>query len=50
MKAWGMRIARRAGAKRARVAPARKIAVNLHRMWLDGSDVEWGTSERLKAA
>ncbi len=38
LKAWGMRIAKRSGAKRARVALARKIAVILHGMWLDGTD------------
>lgn len=38
LKAWGVRIAKRAGAKRARVALARKIAVILHRMWCDGTE------------
>jgi transposase len=38
LKTWGLRIAKRAGAKRARVALARKIAVILHRMWRDGTD------------
>jgi transposase len=38
LKSWGLRIAKRAGAKRARVALARKIAVILHRMWRDGTD------------
>jgi transposase len=38
LKTWGLRIAKRAGAKRARVALARKIAVILHRMWCDGTD------------
>lgn len=41
LKAWGMRIAKRAGARRARVALARKIAVILHRMWLSGTDFQW---------
>jgi transposase len=41
LKAWGLRIAKRAGAKRARVALARKIAVILHRMWRDGTDFRW---------
>ena len=35
LKAWGMRVARRRGMKRAVVAVARKLAVVLHRMWSD---------------
>jgi transposase len=27
--------------KRAKVALARKLAVVLHRMWIDGSDFRW---------
>jgi transposase len=38
LKTWGRRIAKRAGAKRARVALARRIAVVLHRMWCDGTE------------
>jgi hypothetical protein len=33
-----MGIARRRGAKRAKVALARKLAVIMHRMWIDGTD------------
>ena len=43
LKAWGMRLARRIGAKKARVALARKLAVVLHRMWCDGTDFRWTT-------
>ena len=42
LKAWGMAIARRRGLKRAIVAVARKLAVILHRMWLDGAEFRWG--------
>lgn len=42
LKAWGMGIARRRGMKRAIVAVARKLAVILHRMWLDGTEFRWG--------
>lgn len=42
LKAWGMRIAKRSSMKNARVAVARKLAVILHRMWLDGTDFRWG--------
>src|SRR5262249_11829714 len=37
LKRWGMGVAKRRGSKRAKVALARKIAVILHRMWVDGS-------------
>ena len=43
LKTWRLRIARRAGAKRARVALARKIAVILHRVWLDGTEFRCAT-------
>ncbi len=33
LKAWAMRVAARRGAKRAKVALARRLAVILHRMW-----------------
>jgi transposase len=33
LKAWGLRIAKRAGFKKAKVAVARKLAVILHAMW-----------------
>jgi len=37
LKSWAMRIAKRAGMKKAKVALARKLAVILHRMWIDGT-------------
>lgn len=36
LKSWAMKLARRAGMKKAKVALARKLAVILHRMWVDG--------------
>jgi len=42
LRAWGMSIAKRRGMARARVAVARKLAVILHRMWVDGSEFRWG--------
>jgi transposase len=42
LRAWGVAIARRRGAKRARVAVARKLAVIMHRMWVSGSRFETG--------
>lgn len=41
MKAWAMRIADRQGARRAKVALARRMAVILHRMWVDEADFRW---------
>lgn len=41
MKAWAMRIADRQGAGRAKVALARRMAVILHRMWIDKTDFRW---------
>lgn len=38
LKAWGMRLKKRLGHRRAAVALARKLSVILHRMWLDGSE------------
>ncbi|WP_316172493.1 MULTISPECIES: transposase [unclassified Bradyrhizobium] len=37
IKAWGVRIAAKRGHKCAVVAVARKLAVVMHRMWIDGS-------------
>ena len=42
LKAWGLKLARKVGPKRARAAVARKLAVILHRMWIDGSEFQYG--------
>jgi transposase len=49
LRGWAMRVARRSGAKLAKVALARKLAVVLHRMWLDGTEFRWTTSEQALA-
>ena len=36
-----MSIAKRRGHKRAVVAVARKLAIVMHRMWLDGTEFSW---------
>ena len=41
LKAWGTRLSRRAGSKKARVALARKLAVLMHRIWMDGTEFCW---------
>ncbi len=38
IKSWGMRLMRTKGRRRAVVAVARKLAVLLHRMWIDGTE------------
>jgi len=43
LKAWGMRLMKAKGRRRAIVAVARKIAVVLHRMWVDGADFQFGS-------
>ena len=43
LKAWGMQLAKTRGHRRAVVAVARKLAVILHRMWLDDTQFQWGT-------
>jgi transposase len=45
LKAWGLRLAKRIGFKKAKVAVARKLAVILHRMWCDGTDFIWSSKE-----
>jgi len=41
LKAWALRVAKRRGMQRAKVALARKLAVILHRMWVDGTEFRW---------
>jgi transposase len=42
LKRWAMEVAKRRGAKRAKVALARKLAGVLHRMWANAADFRWG--------
>lgn len=42
LKAWGMKLAKTRGHKKAVVAVARKLAVILHRMWIDNTQFQWG--------
>ena len=37
LKSWGMKLAKRAGMAKAKVALARKLGVILHRIWVDGT-------------
>ncbi|WP_024521005.1 IS110 family transposase [Bradyrhizobium sp. Tv2a-2] len=45
LKAWGIRLAKRSGLRKAKVAVARKLAVILHRMWIDGSEFKWSSKD-----
>ena len=49
LKAWAMKIARRRGLKKAIVALARRLAVIMHRIWVDGTEFRW-TREKAAAA
>jgi len=41
LKVWGLRLAKRNGLKKAKIAVARKLAVIMHRMWVDGAVFRW---------
>ena len=45
LKAWGIRLAKRSGLRKAKVAVARKLAVILHRIWVDGTEFNWSSKE-----
>ncbi len=45
VKAWGVKIAAKRGHKRAVVAVARKLAVIMHRMWMDGSAFRFSAAD-----
>jgi transposase len=41
LKSWAMNIAKRRGLRKAIVALARRLAVVMHRMWLDNTEFRW---------
>jgi transposase len=45
LKAWGTRLVKKIGGKKATVAVARKLAVILHRMWRDASTFRWADAK-----
>jgi transposase len=49
LKAWAIKIARHRGMKKAIVALARRLAVIMHRIWVDGTEFRW-TREQAMAA
>jgi transposase len=50
LKAWAMKIARHRGMKKAVVALARRLAVIMHRIWVDGSEFRWTQEQTTVAA
>jgi transposase len=49
LKSWGLRIAKRSGMSKAKVAVARKLAVIMHQMWLTGEAFRWSAPEEAAA-
>ena len=49
LRAWAMNIARNRGLKRAIVALARRLAVIMHRIWVDGTEFRWTKEEAAPA-
>jgi hypothetical protein len=46
LKRWDAEVAQRRGRMRPRVAVARRLAVVMHRMWLDGTTFRWARGEQ----
>ena len=40
LKAWAIKITKKRGMKKAIVALARRLAVVMHRMWMDGTEFQ----------
>ncbi len=45
LKVWGIQLMKTKGHRRATVAVARKLAVILHQMWINGTDFRYGSTE-----
>jgi transposase len=45
LKVWALKIRQHRGYKRAKVALARKLAVVMHAMWVNGTEFRWGAAE-----
>jgi transposase len=50
LRAWGLQVAKRRGMQRAAVAVARKLAVVLHRMWMDNTEFRWARDPEMVVA
>jgi transposase len=49
LRAWGVKLAKLVGSKKACVAVARKLAIIMHRMWREGIDFQYGTAPQRPA-
>ena len=45
LKAWGLNLAKRSSMKKACVAVARKLAVLMHKMWVNNTEFKYKTEE-----
>jgi transposase len=45
LRGWGRKIAKRRGFNKARIAVARKLAIVLHRMWINQQDFRWSNKD-----
>lgn len=43
LKAWGIKLSKRIGAKKAKIAVARKLAIIMHQMWKHQEAFRWGS-------
>lgn len=50
LRAWGVKLAKRIGVKKACVAVARKLAIIMHRMWVDGTEFRFGEAPTTRTA
>lgn len=50
LRAWGVKLAKRVGMKKACVAVARKLAVIMHRMWIDETEFRFGRASVVATA
>jgi transposase len=50
LRAWGIKLAKRIGAKKACAAVARKLAIIMHRMWVDETDFRFGKPPAMQPA
>ena len=49
LRRWATEVAKRRGARRAKVALARKLGTVLHRLWVDGTEFRWGKEAAVTA-
>lgn len=47
LKAWALKIAKRSSTKCAIIAVARKLAMILHRIWIDGTEFDWRAGAKI---